>query len=110
MMNISIACVRAHHFGWITASTFYIVCYMREVPCGLFVSACSVVYILAKELKPRTSPLRSRLPASQLRGLSGSGAESSASTAWHTAWSVQAGLHVVLRMSKHTSPVCARRG
>ena len=47
-------------------------------------AACSMVYILARELNPLTSPALSRFPASQLSGELGSGAESKASTAWHT--------------------------
>ena len=43
------------------------------------------------ELNPLTSPALRRFPASQFRGLLGSGAESRASTAWHTDWRVQAG-------------------
>lgn len=48
--------------------------------------AKSRVYMCAMLLKPRMSPPRSRLPASQFRGESAAGSDSSASTAWHTDW------------------------
>ena len=68
-----------------------------------------MVYIFAMELKPRMSPALSRFPASQFRGLFGSGADSSAMTAWHKDCRVHAGLQAVFRMSRHTSPVFERR-
>lgn len=65
------------------------------------------MYIRAIELNPLASPLRIRLPASQLRGLSASGDESSAITARQTDCSVQAGVQAsTLRMSRQISPVC----
>lgn len=105
-----------------------------ECHCEGGTVANSRVHNLAMALNPRKSPLLSMLPASQLRGLSG--AESagaiplnafkaqqirpaahtaarrlpdiSATTAWHTDISVQAGVQAVLRISKQTSPVCKR--
>ena len=71
--------------------------------------AYSKVYILARELYPRWSPARSRLPASQFRGLSGAESLISATMAWHTDCSVQAGLHAFFRMSKQISPVCRQK-
>jgi hypothetical protein len=43
--------------------------------------ACSIVYILAILQYPRISPARSRFPASQFKGLSGSGADNNAKMA-----------------------------
>ena len=69
--------------------------------------AYSKVYILANELNPTLSPPRSRLPASQLSGLSAFGAPNNAMTARHTVAMPQAGDQSDLRMSRHTSPVTA---
>ena len=61
----------------------------------------------ASALYPRTSPARSRFPASQLSGESGAASLMSATMAWHVDCSVQAGLHAFFRMSRQISPVCA---
>ncbi len=47
-------------------------------------------------------------PASQFNGLSGAGSDISVRMAWHTECNVQAGLHVVFKMSRQISPVCAQ--
>lgn len=52
------------------------------------------------------SPPLSKLPASQLRGLSGAGSESNDSTAWHTEPRVHAGDQAFFNMSRQISPVC----
>jgi hypothetical protein len=60
----------------------------------------------ARELYPRTSFARSRLPASQLRGESGAASLMRARTAWQVDCSVHAGLQALFRMSRQISPVC----
>ena len=48
-------------------------------------------------------------PASQLSGLSGAGAESSAMIARQAPCKLHAGDHSFLRMSRQISPVCSER-
>ena len=63
------------------------------------------VYMRAVLQYAMSSRARSMFPASQFRGLSGSGLHSSASTARHTECRVQAGDHASFRMSRQISPV-----
>lgn len=94
--------------------------------------AASLVYILAIDWNPLTSPDRRRFPEikksnmidivrgikvnpikskkeskpeSQLSGLSGSGWAIKAIIALHTDWSVHAGLQAFFRISRQISPV-----
>ena len=63
------------------------------------------VYMRAVLQYAMSSRARSMFPASQFRGLSGSGLQSSASTARHTECRVHAGDHASFRMSRQISPV-----
>ena len=63
------------------------------------------VYMRAVLQYAMSSRARSMFPASQFRGLSGSGLHSSASTARHTECRVHAGDHASFRMSRQISPV-----
>lgn len=69
-------------------------------------SAYSTAYMCATLAKACLSPARTMLPASQLRGLSASGAASSAITARQAACRLQAGDHSFFKMSRQISPVC----
>lgn len=67
--------------------------------------AASLVYILAMDWYPRTSPERRRFPESQLSGLSGSGWAIKAIIALQTDCRVHAGLHAFFSISRQISPV-----
>lgn len=67
--------------------------------------AYSTAYMRATLANACMSPARTMLPASQLRGLSASGAASSAITARQAACRLQAGDHSFFKMSRQISPV-----
>eukprot|EP00499_Haloplacidia_sp_CaronLabIsolate_P007839 CAMPEP_0196777996 /NCGR_PEP_ID=MMETSP1104-20130614/5541_2 /TAXON_ID=33652 /ORGANISM="Cafeteria sp., Strain Caron Lab Isolate" /LENGTH=290 /DNA_ID=CAMNT_0042148163 /DNA_START=851 /DNA_END=1723 /DNA_ORIENTATION=- len=67
--------------------------------------ACSTVYILAMLAYPSLSPWRSKLPASQLSGESGSGSPNKEATARHALNKSHVGVQLCFKKSTQISPV-----